>query len=752
MVSPAMARWLQRRLQARGLVPRMSETERIALAAGDVWVDGDLFSGRLRLDKLLDEPYPELSPQEIAFLDGPVQELCDMVDDWRLWRERRLPRIVWNHLREHGFFGLNIPPEYGGLGFSALGQSTVFGKLTSRSLALSALVVIPNSVGPAELLLEYGTEQQKHRLLPRLASGEEIPCFALTEPEAGSDAAALQSEGIVYRGAKDELLLRLNWSKRYITLAPVATLLGLAFQLRDPENLLGRGVEPGITCALVPTTQPGVEVGRRHDPLGVPFPNGPTVGSDVVVPIDAIIGGAEGAGRGWRMLMETLAGGRAVSLPAQATAGAKAAARAVGAYAAVRRQFGQPLGRFDGVREPLARIAGRAYAMEAARVFTCGAVDAGRRPAVVSALVKYRLTELARQVVNDGMDVLGGAGICLGPRNLLGQGYIAAPIGVTVEGANILHRTLVVFGQGALRSSPWPGRLLAAAAEGRVGRLLAALAGHVGHLAASALRALWLGLSRGRLVRAPGELARYGRRLVWATALFATLADWALVRLGGRLKGHGALNGRFADALSWSYLGLATLRRFGAEGEQQKDLAVARWAMEECLARVQEALEGVLANFPGRFAGALLRGPCRWWLRLSPLGKPPADALGNDAAQALLAPGAARDRLTAWSWVGSSGALAELEEAFSLAVAVRPLVDQLRQAVRDGALPPRPVLAMIQEAVTAGLLTAAEGALLHEAEAARKRATEADSFSLEEYLGRFAQTRDELPPKASSAG
>jgi acyl-CoA dehydrogenase len=752
MDDPAMARWLQRRLQARGLVPRMSESERIALAAGDVWVDGDLFSGHPRLAGLLDEPYPELSPAEVAFLEGPVEELCAMVDDWRLWRERQLPRIVWNHLREHGFFGLAIPPDYGGLGFSALGQSTVFGKLTSRSLALSALVVIPNSVGPAELLLEYGTEAQKQQLLPRLARGEEIPCFALTEPEAGSDAAALESEGVVFRGAGDELLLRLNWGKRYITLAPVATLLGLAFRLRDPENLLGRGAEPGLTCALVPTTLPGVEIGRRHDPLGVPFPNGPTAGSDVVVPVDAIIGGTAGAGQGWKMLMETLAGGRAVSLPAQAVAGAKATARAVGAYAVVRRQFGQPIARFDGVREPLARLAGRAYAMEAARIFTCGAVDAGRRPAVVSAMVKYRLTELARQVVNDGMDVLGGAGICLGPRNLLGQGYIAAPIGITVEGANILHRTLVVFGQGALRCSPWAGRLLAAAAEGRVGRLLAALGGQLSHLAAGALRAVWLGLSRGRLVHAEGGLAPYGRRLVWASTLFAALADWALLRLGGRLKSHGALNGRFADALSWNYVALATLRRYRAEGERPDDLAVASWALEECLRRVQEALEGILANFPGALLGALLRGPCRWWLRLSPLGKPPTDQLGDEAAEAILEPGARRDRLTAWSWVGTSGALADLEEAFVLAVGTRPIVERLQRAVRDGALPSGRPLSMIQEAVTAGLLTAEEGAVLHDAEAARKRSIEADSFSLQEYLGRFAPAQDESPPRTVSAG
>ncbi len=738
-----MSGWLQRYLIRRGLAPRMSETERIALEAGDVWVDGDLFSGRPRLERLLAEPYPELSAREVAFLEGPVEELCGMVDDWRLWRERQLPRIVWNHLREHGFFGLSIPREYGGLEFSALGMSTVFGKLTSCSLALSAVVLIPNSVGPAELLLEYGTDEQRRRLLPRLARGEEIPCFALTEPDAGSDAAALGSEGVVFRGGGGELLVRLSWRKRYITLAPVATLLGLAFRLRDPEELLGLGPEPGITCALVSTTEPGVEVGRRHDPLGVPFPNGPTNGSDVVVPLDAIIGGAAGAGRGWKMLMETLAGGRAVSLPAQAAAGAKAAARAVGAYAAVRRQFGQPIATFEGVQEPLARMAGNAYAMEAARVFTCGAVDAGRRPAVISALVKYRLTEQARRVVNDGMDVLGGAGICLGPRNLLGRGYIAAPIGITVEGANILHRTLVVFGQGVMRCHPAAGRLLAALDGGRAGRLLGAFAALVGRLVVDAGRALWLSLTRARLARAPRPLARYGRRLLWASALFAVLADLALLRLGSRLKRHGRLNGRFADALSWSYLALATLRRAHAEGTvggraRDGDRALAEWALESCLAGVQEALEGILANFPGRLLGGLLRGPCRWWLRLSPLGRPPSDRLDGEVAGALTAPGARRDRLTAWSWTGTAGPRAELEEALELATRSRPIAARLRRAVAAGSLPPGSPRRLIQEAMATGLLDAGEGALLREAESARQRVLAADSFSLEEYLGRLA--------------
>jgi acyl-CoA dehydrogenase len=691
--------------RSKNLVPRMSETEREALEAGTVWVDGELFSGRPDFKRMLAEPYPELTARERAFLDGPVEEVCRMVDPWELSRRRELPAEVWSFLRRERFFGLTIPQEYGGLAFSALACSSVFGKLASRSLPLSAIVLIPNSVGPAELLLAYGTDEQRRHYLPRLARGEEIPCFALTEPEAGSDAASLTSEGVVFRGRDGRISLRLSWQKRYITLAPVATLLGLAVRLRDPENLLGQGEDVGITCVLVPTSTPGVEIGRRHDPLGIPFPNGPTSGRDVVVSLDAIPGGAAGAGKGWKMLMEALSAGRSISLPAQSAGGAKLTARVVGAYAAVRRQFGLPIGRFEGIEEPLARIAGLTYLMEAARIYTCGAVDSGHKPAVVSAIVKLQETELLRRLVLDGMDVLGGTGLCRGPRNLLADGYTGAAIGITVEGANILTRTLILFGQGVIRCHPWTQKEIRAVADGDARGLRRALFGHAAFFAGNLLRSAVLGLTRGRLARSPvsGPTARYYRRLAWASARFAVLADLAMLSLGGKLKFKEKLSGRFGDVLSWMYLGVSTLRRFEAEGRREEDLPLVRWALDWSLARIQEAFEGLYQNFAGPLA-FWMRGPVAFFARLNPLGAPPSDRDGALVAAILQTPGAQRDRLTSGIFLSASDqAVGRLERALDLAV-------RSKKSPEDAAL-------------------------AREAAEARRDAIEVDSFTLDEYLG-----------------
>jgi acyl-CoA dehydrogenase len=597
---------------------------------------------------------------------------------------------------------------------------------------LSTVVLIPNSVGPGELLVAVGTEEQRQRYLPRLARGDEIPCFALTEPGAGSDAASLTARGELYRGDDGELRIRLDWEKRYITLAPVATLVGLAFRLRDPGNLLGRGEEVGITCALVPADLPGVEIGRRHDPLGVPFPNGPIRGRGVVIPASAIIGGVDHAGRGWQMLMEALSGGRAVSLPAGAAAGARHVARVTGAYAAVRRQFGVEIGRFEGVEEPLARIGGLAYLMEAARVFTCGAVDAGHRPSVISALVKYNLTELMRQLACDGMDVLGGAAICQGPRNLMAQAYTAAPIGITVEGANILTRTLIVFGQGALRCHPHAHALLEAARRGDRRQLRRRLFAWGRHLAGNAFRSLVLGVTRGRLARSPagGATARYYRRLAWASARFAFWADLAMLGLGAKLKYRGKLTGRFADVLSWLYLGFAALRRFEAEGRRPEDLPLVRWAAEHALERIQEGFEGIFRNFDAPLLGLLARGPALLWARLNPLGAPPSDALGAEVAALLRQPGESRDRLV--GDLHRSPAMKVLEEAFELAADAAPLLARLRRAIRRGRLPKAPAEELLEAAVAAGVLDAAEAERIERAAAARREATRVDEMTLEE--------------------
>jgi acyl-CoA dehydrogenase len=729
---------LLRIAKAKGLLPRMSETEREALEAGTVWVDGELFSGKPDFRRMLREPYPELTARERAFLDGPVEEACRRVDGWELSRRRELPLEVWDFLKRERFFGLTIPEEYGGLAFSALACSSIFGKLASRSLPLSAIVLIPNSVGPAELLLAYGTDEQRRHYLPRLARGEEIPCFALTEPEAGSDAASLSSEGIVFRGRDGRLSLRLTWSKRYITLAPVATLLGLAVRLRDPENLLGKGTDPGITCVLVPTSAPGVEIGRRHDPMGIPFPNGPTEGRDVVVPVDAIIGGPAGAGRGWKMLMEALSAGRSISLPAQSAGGAKLVARVVGAYSAVRRQFGLPIGRFEGIEEPLARIAGLTYLMEAARVYTCGAVDSGEKPSVLSAVVKYQQTELLRRIVLDGMDVLGGAALCRGPRNVLADAYTGASIGITVEGANILTRTLIIFGQGAIRCHPYAQREIRALAAGDGPALRRALLGHAGFLLRNLLRSALLGATRGRLSGSPvsGPTARYYRRLAWASARFAGLADLAMLSLGGKLKFREKLSGRFADALSWMYLGFCALRRFEAEGRREEDLPLVRWSLDWSLSRIQEAFDGIYQNFEGPLA-FWMRGPAAFGSRLNPIGSLPSDREGSTLAAAIQTPGEQRDRLTEGIHLPADPmeAVGRLERAFLLVSRSRPILDRLRAASREGKLPAGNPEALVEPALAAGLIDRQEAALVREAAEARRDAIQVDSFTLEEYLG-----------------
>ena len=757
--------WLLKTIRTKGLVPRMSATEREALEAGSVWIDGDLFSGKPELARLASIPYaPEgaLTAEEQAFLDGPVEAVCELVDDWTLQRTRELPPAVWDLLKEERFFGLTLPVEHGGLGFSTLAASTIFGKLASRSLGLSAVVLIPNSVGPGELLLEYGTPEQQAHFLPRLARGEEIPCFALTEPEAGSDAASIRSRGVVFRGDDGRPMLRLDWEKRYITLAPVATLLGLAVRLEDPEEILGRGPEPGITVVLVSTDTPGVEIGTYHDPMGVPFPNGPTRGRGVVVPADRIIGGPEHAGRGWRMLMEALSAGRSISLPAQSVGGAKGVARAVGAYAMVRRQFGMPIGRFEGIEEPLARIAGRTYLMEAVRVATCSAVDAGERPAVVSGIVKSMQTELLRQVVTDGMDVTAGAGLCLGPRNLLARGWTGAPIGITVEGANILTRTLIVFGQGILRSHPRMLGLLRAAESGTVRSFRRALLGFAGSVVAGVVRAKWRSLTRGAFVRVPPReradasvrprlLAAEWRRLARASSTFAALTDLALLSYGGALKLKGKQSGRFADALSWMLFATCALRRFEAEGERDEDLPLARWAAAEGLSRADRALHEILTQLEGPF-GWILRGPVALWSRMNPISRPPGDRLSAAVAEAIRRPGSLRDRLTAGLYLPPFTAAepadgrepaALLEEAFRRATEAEPLLARLRRAMRSGAVPKGGPEEIADRAVAAGVLDGEEAELVRRAAALRREAIRVDEMTRDEYLAFAPDARGE---------
>jgi acyl-CoA dehydrogenase len=723
----------------RRILPDMSQTEKEAIDAGTVWWDADLFSGRPDWERLLATPAPRLSAEEQAFVDGPVEEACAMADDWEVTHERYdLPPHLWQFLKDKGFFGMIIPKKYGGLGFSALAHSEVVTKLSSRCNALAVTVMVPNSLGPAELLLHYGTEEQKNHYLPRLAKGQEIPCFALTSPEAGSDAASIPDFGVVCRGiwqGKEVLGMRLTWDKRYITLGPVATLLGLAFRLYDPEHLLGGKEDLGITCALIPTSTPGVNIGRRHLPLNGAFQNGPNWGKDVFAPIDWIIGGREYAGKGWMMLMNCLAAGRSISLPASSAGGAKALARVTGAYARVRSQFRTPIGKLEGVEEALGRMAANAYMMEATRVMTAGAVDQGEKPSVISAIAKYHMTEGARACVNDAMDIHGGKGICLGPSNWVGRGYQVLPVGITVEGANILTRTLIIFGQGAIRCHPYVLREMRAAkdmtGEEASREFDEAFTAHLGHSLSSGVRAFVHGLTRSVFATAPlgaaPETRHYYRHVTRLSAAFAFLADVSMLAMGGALKRKEKISGRLGDVLSMMYLASATLKRYEDQGRLKADLPLVRWSVRHALYRAQQAIDQVLSNFPVKPLATALR-----WT-IFPLGmpfRPPLDSRNHECAKLVLEPGAARDRLTAGIYLpkGEADATGVLETAFLASVACEPIEKKFREAVKSGTLEPRAGADTAQLARDKGVITPEEHAQWQRKEALRKRVIMVDDF------------------------
>ena len=723
----------------RKILPQVSQTEQEALDAGTVWWDGDLFSGKPDWNKLLAYPGPQLSAEEQAFLAGPAEQLCAMLDEWHITRELRdLPPEVWQFIKDNGFFGMIIPKQYGGHGFSALAHSAVVMKIGSRSGTAAVTVMVPNSLGPAELLLHYGTEEQKNHYLPRLAKGLEVPCFALTGPDAGSDAGAIPDSGIVCRsefnGQQDVLGMRVTWEKRYITLGPVATLLGLAFKLHDPDGLLGPVKDLGITLALIPTNTPGVNIGRRHFPLDAAFQNGPNSGKDVFIPMEWVIGGREGVGCGWRMLMNCLAAGRSISLPATATGAAKLAARTSGAYGRVRVQFKTPIGRFEGVEEALARIGGNTYMMDAARVMTAGAVDLGEKPSVISAIVKYHLTERSRQAINDAMDIHGGKGICMGPSNYLARTYQQTPVGITVEGANILTRSMMIFGQGAIRCHPYVLKEIQAANDSDAARAALefdqTLMGHVAFSAGNSLRSLLHGLTGAALADAPlnaaPELQHYYRQLSRFSAAFALIADISMLVLGGALKRKEKLSARLGDMLSLLYLCSATLKRFEDDGRPAADLPLLHWSIQDALYHLQQAFAGVLDNFPNRIAAWVLR------LLVFPLGKPytpPTDELGHKVAALLLEPGEARDRLTAGIYVPTSAdePLGVLEQALQCAVTCEIAEIKVRSAAKAGLLAAQgdeKIAAALQQ----GIISAVEAESLQQMKSLRRRVIMVDDF------------------------
>jgi acyl-CoA dehydrogenase len=721
----------------RRIMPVMSDTEREALEAGTVWWEGELFSGNPRWKKLFALPVPRLAPTEQTFLDGPVEELCRMLNDWEITHEHHdLPPEVWRFIKDKGFFGMIIPKRYGGLEFSAQAHSAVVMKVASRSVTAAVTVMVPNSLGPAELLLQYGTEAQKDHYLPRLARGEEVPCFALTSPDAGSDAGAMPDRGVVCRsefaGQPDVLGIRLNWEKRYITLGPVATVLGLAFRLFDPEHLLGTEEDIGITLALIPTTTPGVRIGTRHNPLNIMFQNGPNWGQDVFIPLDWVIGGRARVGQGWRMLMESLAAGRSISLPALSTGAGKLAARATGGYARIRQQFKLPIGKLEAVEEALARIAGYTYMMDAARTLTARAVDLGEKPSVASAIVKYQLTEHMRRVVNDAMDIQGGAGICLGPRNFMGRVYQALPISITVEGANLLTRALIIYGQGAVRCHPYVLAEMRAVADSDNARAVKnfdrAFIGHIGFTVCNAVRAFWLGLTGAYLVHTgvTGPMHRYCQKLTRLSAAFAFISDMAMLNMGGALKRKEKISGRFADVLSYMYLASAVIKRFEDEGRPAADIPLMRWASDYCLHQAEKALVVILKNFPNRFLEWFMGG------MVFPTGRRyhvPNDGMGQAVARLLLEPSPARERLTTGIYCSRdpNDITGRIEDALPKVIAAEALERKLQKWIEQHPLwhgDPAALDAALKQKV----LSPSEAALVRAAQTARRAVITVDDF------------------------
>ena len=726
------------------VLPPMSETERDAIDAGTVWWDGELFSGRPDWDKLLAYPKAQLTEEEQAFIDGPTEELCAMVSDWEIGQAMDLPPQAWEHIKTHGFFALIIPKEYGGKGFSAYAHSQVAMKLATRSGDLASTVMVPNSLGPAELLLHYGTEEQRNHYLPRLARGDDIPCFALTGPLAGSDAGAMPDTGVICKGewqGKETLGLRLNWEKRYITLGPVATLLGLAFKAHDPDHLLGEEEDLGISLALIPTDTPGVEIGRRHLPLGAAFMNGPNSGKDVFIPLEYLIGGQEMLGKGWMMLMNCLSVGRSISLPAVGTGAAKFTSLVTGQYAQVREQFNVPLSAFEGIQEALARIGGNAWLMDSARMLTANAVDLGEKPSVLSAILKYHLTERGRECISHAMDVHGGKGIIMGPNNYLGRNWQGAPIFITVEGANILSRNLMIFGQGAIRCHPFVLKEMALAGREDHDQALKEFDGllmqHIGFAVSNAASTLVLNLGLGHFEKAPGNRLSQGyfRALNRQAAAFALLADLSMMLLGGELKRRERLSARLGDVLSHMYLASAALKRYHDLDSPDHLEPLFAWAMEESLGESERALDELLNNFPNKVLGCLLR------VIVFPFGRRhtgPSDALDAEVAAVI---GRAKgdptlEELLAGCYRPQSAEdpVGALQHAYDLLGASHPLQKKLHSALKSGQVKPVAGEHAIDAALQAGVLQPAEAQTLRDAEAARRKVIDVDDFSKEELM------------------
>ncbi|WP_105258428.1 acyl-CoA dehydrogenase [Pseudoalteromonas sp. T1lg88] len=723
----------------KNALPPLSQTERDAMEAGDIWWDGELFRGNPNWHTLHQYATTILSSEEREFIDNQVATLCSMLDDEEITRNQDLSEPVWQYLKDQGFFALIIPKEHGGHEFSALANSTIVAKIATKSLSAAVTVMVPNSLGPAELLLHYGTLEQQNLWLPKLAKGEELPCFALTAPDAGSDAGAIPDTGIVCKGeyqGEEVLGLRLNWSKRYITLAPKATVLGLAFKMFDPDGLLGHTKNIGITCALIPTDHPGVNTGMRHKPMNMGFLNGTTTGEDVFIPLDWIIGGEVQAGNGWRMLVECLSAGRGISLPALSTATGHLSARTSGAYAALRQQFGVAIGEFEGVQEALARIGGLTYQLEATRVLTATAIDQKLSPAVITAIAKYHMTEMGRQVINDALDIHAGKGIQMGPSNYLAHCYMGTPVSITVEGANILTRNLMIFGQGAIRCHPYVLDEMVAAAhedgEKGVKEFDPLLCQHILYSANNGAMAFVHALTCSYFARTPvgGATAHYYRYLGRFSRALAFCSDIAMLRFGGELKRKEMLSARLGDVLSHLYLASAVLKRFEDEGHQHADLPFVQYSVERNLYLCAKAFDEFITNVGGLALRSLLR------LVVFPLGnhfKMPKDEVAKAVAKHMTQIGVVRERLTHLCVVDEKNGTGVLEAALEAQHQAASAYKALNKLKRDKEIRGLTLAELIEDAKEKEKITEEQYNLLSKAEELRQKVIAVDVFDADEF-------------------
>lgn len=697
------------------LLPVISETEKTALEAGSIWADGELFKGNPDYKMLMTEPLASLTDKEQKFVDTTCDELCRLCDDEKAYAEQNLSADVWAFLKKEKFFGICIPTQYGGLGFSASAHSEIIHKLSTKSIPLAITTMVPNSLGPAELLMHYGTDDQKNYYLPRLARGEDIPCFGLTEPNAGSDAGSIQALGVLFKGTDGKLYLKLSWKKRYITLGAVSTILGIAVKVTDPDQVLGKGKDLGITCVLVPSHLEGVKLGLRHDPLGVPFYNSPIEGNEVVVSIDQVIGGINGIGNGWRMLMECLAAGRSISLPTFSTAASKKILRATSSYVKVRQQFGVPIWRFEGVDEVLAEMTAMTYILEASRLYTLGALDKGIKPAVVSAITKYHSTEMHRQIASKAMDIWGGAGISLGTKNLIARYYTSAPISITVEGANILTRSMIIFGQGAIRCHPFAYQEIKSLEENNIPAFDRAFFGHIGRIVQSFARLLVLTFTRAFFVSVPNsKMSSYYKKLTWASTAFVVMSELAMVLYGGKLKFKEKLAGRFADILSWMYLVTATLRRYESSKTKEEE-AVVHYALQMGFQKIEEAFQGVFKNIDIPVIGWVFRNICLPWSRVNSFSLLPSDHLGSKVTRELVSNSQFRDLITlrgTYLSKDSEDRMAQFEDAFQLSSEVETVAKKIEKGIKEGTLSKGRGLNKIKEALEKGVILKTDADLL----------------------------------------